>query len=144
GELDLATAHLDRPPVGGRLERVPMPPPDVPTARIGELELEAIRGRRAADREAQREALRHRSSERPARDDEAAAALEVVIEPHGGAPAGRALGRDPQLGEAGGDRRPAREVLEIVQNVGVHALRCSLSRGTYTAARSPPSPRQDG
>ena len=49
--------------------------------------------RRAADREAERVALRHRPRQRLARDDEAAAALEVEVEAHDRAPRARAPAR---------------------------------------------------
>ena len=48
GELDLAAADPQRLPVGGELEGVAMEPPDVAPGRIGELELELVRRRRAA------------------------------------------------------------------------------------------------
>jgi len=105
-EFDLAAARLDGPPLGRELQRVPMTPPHVATARVGELELEAVRGRLATDREAQDVALGHRAQQGLPRDDEAAAPVEVEVETHRGAGRARLRG-NVEPGEPGRDRRPA-------------------------------------
>src|SRR5262249_29557055 len=68
-------------PVCREVERVAVPPPDVATARVGELDLELVCRREATHTQRHCPRCRHRTREAPARDDEAAAALEVVLQP---------------------------------------------------------------
>src|SRR5262249_21912726 len=115
-ELDLRARDRDRLPVARDLEGVPVPPPDVLPARIGELQLELVRRRRTGDRELERPALGHGAIEHLPRDDEAAAALEVELQGERCGTRGARRRLESELGEAGRDRHPARRVTEVVQD----------------------------
>jgi hypothetical protein len=109
-----------RLPFAREVEGVPVPPPDVPAARVGQLQLQAIGRRVAVDLKADRIAIGHREREGPARDHEAASPLEIEVEAHGGAE-GRSLPGDAELRQPRSDWHPCRKVVEVVENLASHA-----------------------
>ena len=146
GERHFAAADAKRLPVRRELERIPVPPPHVAVARIDELQLELVGGRRAADAQRERPALRHGAREQAARDDEAAAALEVEVEPQ------RAAVRARLARERRAPRDPTRSALQSEsspKSVERLALHRPLSRARSGAcwarratARAPPPSRR--
>ena len=115
GERHLAAADAQLLPVGREVERVAMPPPDVAAARIRELDLELVRRRRAAHAQRQRPRRRHRARNGLARHDEAATALEVVVESQRCLPAGPASAAERELRLSRSDGAPAGDVAEVVE-----------------------------
>lgn len=114
GELDLAAADADVLPRRRQSERGPAVPPDVPSARIAELELEVVARSTPAERERERIDLGERDGERLPRDDEAAALAEVEVETERLSVRPR-VAHEVEAGEAGRDRQPAREIGEVVE-----------------------------
>src|SRR5262245_58554335 len=118
-ERDLRATDTESLPGIREFENVTVPPPHVAAVGIDELDLELVGGRRAANLHVDRPRLRHPAREELAGHDEAAAALEVIVEAQRtAARAGVAVKRELRL--PGGDRTPAGDVAKIVEELDGH------------------------
>jgi len=119
GEIDLAAPDPQGPPLRGEVECVLLVPPHVVAAGVDELELELVGGRHPADVEGEGVSVRQREREAFARDDEAAAAFEIEVEPHG-AVSGPSISRDVEPSLSRRHRGPAGELSEVVEGLALH------------------------
>src|SRR5207245_3980593 len=104
GEAQAGLPDGDALPVGGEGEVALVPPPDVLSRRVEELELEVVPGPLPAQVEGERVVLGQRERELLAHDDVAAARAEVEPDPHAHARAPGPLER-PAPGAPGRGRR---------------------------------------
>src|SRR5262249_29420569 len=118
-ERDLRAPDVERLPPVRKLKGVAVPPPDVPAVGIEELDLELVRGRRAANLHVDRPGLRHPAGEELAGNDEATPALEVIVESERATP-GAGIAMERQLSLPGDDGAPAGDVAEVVENFHGH------------------------
>src|SRR5262249_53030315 len=122
GELDARLPDRDALPLVRQREVALVPPPDVPTACIDQLELEVVRPGLTAEVEREGEVVGERERERLSDDHEPATRVELEPDVHRHA-ATAGLRRHPEVRALGRRRRPTGELLEVVEDrrLGVRA-----------------------
>ena len=111
-----------------------MPPPDVAAGGIGELDLQPVRRRRAADLQFDRPRFRHPARKELPSDDEPASAPEVEIETQRAA-VWAGVAAEPELRLTRCDGAPTGDVAKVVKDLVGHGCSGELGQELVVSRR---------
>ncbi len=121
---EFALVETEIRPFPGQVIVLAQMPPDIRAAGRGHLEFEVIGRPLAAQQEPDFKGIRKPERDDPAHDDEAATAVEIIIQPHAGLAARCRDGRKHPLCLTGGEDLPCAGIGEQgEERVRVHAAR---------------------